>query len=197
MLTPIRLITVCLIYLGLEWSGVAASAQARHQTESYPWAPEIRCNLNPAKAQGLHPDAYLALQSLAVVHRITQGINHSPEKGNVHDTDGSANGKAYTGAVDVSVRCLTEVQIKSLLARLASAGFAAWYRKAGQDGWAGPPHIHAVWAGCRLKPVLQQQVENWLVGKNGLSSNQPYQFWQASAEMKEKVSTLYRTFNRY
>jgi hypothetical protein len=195
MFTPVRLITICLICVGLEWSVAVASAQAIQQTENDPWAPGIRCDLNPPKTQGLHPDAYSALQSLAVAHRITQGINHSPQKGNVHDTDGTVNGKAYTGAVDISVRCLTQAQIKSLLARLGSAGFAAWYRKAGQDGWAGPPHIHAVWAGCRLKPVLQEQVEDWLVGGNGLFSNQPYQFWQPLPGMKEKVGTLYHTFN--
>jgi len=163
--------------------------------EIYPWAPDAACKLNPAKPQGLHPDAYAALRSLALAHRITQGINHSQERGNVHDTDGTVNGKAYTGAVDISVRCLTQAEIRTLLARLAAAGFAAWYRKDGQDGWSGPPHIHAIWAGCRLKSVLQQQVESWLDGTNGLGSNRPYQFWQALAEMKDKVSKLYRSFN--
>jgi len=97
--------------------------------------------------------------------------------------------------VDISVRCLTQLQIRTLLARLATAGFAAWYRKNGQDGWTGPPHIHAIWAGCWLKPVLQQQVEDWLVGGNGLFSNQFYQFWQESGEMKVKVGKLYHSFN--
>jgi len=127
-------------------------------------------------------------------HRITQGINHSPGRGNVHDTDGTVKGNSYTGAVDISVRCLTRAQIRTLLARLAEAGFAGWYRKDGQDGWTGPPHIHAIWAGCRLKPVLQQQVEDWLRGGNGLYSNSAYQFWQASAQIKEKVEKLYRAF---
>ena len=68
-------------------------------------------------------------------------------------------------------------------------------RKAGQDGWTGPPHIHAIWAGCRLKPILREQVEDWLAGTNGLSSNQPYQFWQPAAEMKDKVAQLYRANN--
>ena len=191
----VRLITICLIYVGLQRSPVVTSAQTPHQVESFPWSQEVRCNLNPPRPQGLYPDAYSALRSLAVAHRITQGINHSPERGNVHDTDGTINGNAYTGAVDISVRCLTQVQIKALLARLANVGFAAWYRKDGQDGWTGPAHIHAIWAGCRVKPILREQVEDWLDGKNGLSSNQPYQFWQPSAEMKDKVSKLYRAFN--
>jgi len=165
------------------------------RAENYPWAPQFACKLNPSRPQGLHPDAYSALLNLAVAHRITQGINHSPERGNVHDTDGTLNGNAYTGAVDISVRCLTQAQIKALLASLANAGFAGWYRKAGQDDWTGPPHVHAIWAGCRLKPVLRQQVEDWVAGLNGLSSNQSYQFWQPSSEMKDKVAKLYRATN--
>ncbi len=105
------------------------------------------------------------------------------------------NGKPYTGAVDISVRCLSQAQIRTLLSRLAEAGFAGWYRKDGQDGWTGPPHIHAIWAGCRLKPVLQQQVKEWLAGGNGLFSNRPYQFWQPSAEIREKLGKLYRSLN--
>ncbi|PYR98384.1 MAG: hypothetical protein DMG16_20980 [Acidobacteria bacterium] len=163
--------------------------------ESYPWSPDARCKLNPSGPEGLHPDAYSALRSLSLAHRITQGINHSPGRGNVHDTDGTVNGDPYSGAVDISVRCLTQTQIRTLLARLAATGFAAWYRKDGQDGWTGPPHIHAIWTGCRLKPVLQQQVEDWLRGGNGLYSNSRYQFWQASAEMREKVDKLYHSFN--
>jgi hypothetical protein len=183
------------VHIYLIFALAIAAAQTPHKTPAYPWAPEVRCNLNPAKPQGLHPDAYSRLQGLAVAHRITQGINHSAERGNVHDTDGTLNGKPYTGAVDISVRCLTQAQIKSLLAGLANLGFAAWYRKAGKDGWSGPPHIHAVWAGCRLKPILREQVEEWLDGKTGLFSNQVYQFWQASPELKENVRKLYRASN--
>jgi len=160
-----------------------------------PWSPSVRCALNPTRDKGLHPDALARLRRLAVAHRITQGINHSTTAGNVHDTDGISDGQPYTGAADISVRCLTAGQIKTLLERLADAGFAAWYRKPGEDGWAGPPHIHAVWTGCSLKAVLQQQVRSWLDGNNGLSSNRPYRFWQPTADLKEKVRTLYRASN--
>jgi hypothetical protein len=160
-----------------------------------PWGPQARCTLNPAKPAGLHPGAYAALQSLQLVHRITQGLNNTSEARNVHQTDVTVGGKPYTGAVDISVRCLTEAQIKTLLGRLAGVGFAGWYRKGGQDGWTGPNHIHAVWAGVRLKPVLQQQVESWLSGGNGLFSSQAYLFWQPSQTMKDTVQRLYRTTN--
>jgi hypothetical protein len=192
----LRLITTCLICFALcPAADFAFERQQPKRADNFPWAPEARCKLNPSRPEGLHPDAYLALQRGSAAHRITQGINHSVEPGNVHDTDGTINGNAYTGAVDISVRCLTAPQIQAFLGRLAEFGFAAWYRKDGRDGWSGPPHIHAVWAGCRLKPVLKQQVESWISGRNGLGSNQLYQFWQPSAEMKERVQSLYRKYN--
>jgi hypothetical protein len=163
--------------------------------QRFPWAPEATCKLNPARPDGLHPSAYAALQSMAIAHRITQGINHWRERRNVHDTDVTVNGKAYTAAADISVRCLSEPQIKSLLTVLGNLGFAAWYRKNGVDDWTGPPHIHAVWAGCSLKPVLRWQVESWLEGGNGLGTNRRYQFWQSSPEMKEKVRARYNSAN--
>jgi hypothetical protein len=169
--------------------------QTSQKPESLPWAPEVHCQLNPARPQGLHPGAYSALQALAAAHRITQGFNDSADRGNVHYEDGRINGKPYTGAVDISVRCLTPEQIKTFLGRLAEAGFSAWYRRQGQDDWTGPSHIHAVWAGCRLKSFLQYQVESWLDGRNGLSSNRPYQFWTPTPDMQVKVRNLYRTFN--
>jgi hypothetical protein len=191
-----RLAAICLIGIVFVGNANDASAQnARRVVPNIPWSPNQPCKLNPANPQGLHPEAYMTLQKLSLAHRITQGINHSAETRNVHDTDGTINGAAYTGAVDISVRCLTSMQIQLLLGRLAEAGFAGWYRKDGQDDWTGPPHIHAVWAGCRLKPVLRRQVESWLNGGTGLGSDRNYRFWQASAEMKEFVRALYRKSN--
>jgi hypothetical protein len=177
------------------WLAVLLTEQASPKPAPLPWAPEVRCQLNPAHPQGLHPIAYRELQNLKLAHRITQGFNPASERGNVHFADGSIDGKPYTAAVDISVRCLTEAQIKMLLARLAEAGFASWYRKQGRDDWNGPPHIHAVWAGCRLKPFLKYQVESWLDGNNGLDSNRPYEFWQASTAQKDKIRILYRANN--
>jgi hypothetical protein len=176
-------------------SGEARAAQTTPATPNVPWSPRIRCALNPTNDRGLHPEALSALRSIAVAHRITQGINHSPTRGNVHDTDVTINRQQYTGAADISVRCQSAAQIKMLLEQLSGVGFAAWYRKPGEDDWTGPPHIHAVWAGCALKPVLQKQVLSWLDGRNGLGPNRPYQFWQATAGTREKVATLYRKSN--
>jgi len=185
--------TVLCFFLIAFWRSPAVAAVA--EAQNFPWSPAVRCSLNPARPQGLHPDAYAALQSRAMAHRITQGINHTVAIGNVHDTDGTINGVAYTGAVDISVRCLTSAQIRAMLAGLAELGFAAWYRNDGQDDWSGPPHIHAVWAGCRLKPVLRRQVESWLGGGNGLGSGRQYTFWQPSPQMREIVRGMYRKSN--
>ncbi len=186
-LFPQLLLSMWLVFSGPE--------QVAKKTERVPWSPEVQCKLNPARPQGLHPGAYSALQSIAVAHRITQGMNESSDRGNVHQADTTINGKPYTAAVDISVRCLAPAQIKALLGQLADAGFSGWYRKQGQDDWTGPPHIHAVWAGSPLKPFLKYQVESWLDGRNGLSSNNPYRFWKATPEMQVKVRNLYRTFN--
>jgi hypothetical protein len=180
--------TAFLVCLALHFAAPAAFAQ-------FPWSPNARCKLNPARPAGLHPEAHAALQKRSIAHRITQGINHAQERRNVHDTDGTINGKAYTGAVDISVRCLSAAQIQTMLSNLAELGFAGWYRKDGEDGWSGPNHIHAIWAGCRLKPILQRQVESWLAGQTGLGSNQPYRFWQPPAPLRNTVRQLYGKFN--
>jgi hypothetical protein len=191
-----RFFTVCLVYVSLQFCLASTLAGEPRQSEKVPWSPQPQCKLNPAKPAGLHPDAYAALQSKSIAHRVTQGINNNlAERRNVHYTDGMTNGKPYTGAVDISVRCLSESQIKALLTQLANLGFAGWYRKDGRDGWTGPPHIHAVWAACRLKPILQQQVEAWLSGRNGLGSGEPYQFWRPSLALIEKVRLSYRSSN--
>ena len=57
-----------------------------------------------------------------------------------------------------------------------------------------------VWSeGLFLRPQhFQQQerhLESWIEGRTGLPGNQPYQFWQAPAGVREKVRALYRRFN--
>ena len=190
-----NLVPVSILAIAIAAPSFASVIPAGQTTQRFPWAPEFACNLNPARPQGLHPGALQAVQMIGVAHRITQAMNNTSARRNVHQTDGTLNGRTYAGAVDISVRCLTAAQIKMLLSRLADVGFAAWYRKDGQDDWSGPPHIHAVWAGCNLKPVLQRQVESWIDGRNGLGGDHPYQFWHATTTMKDKVRTLYRMFN--
>jgi hypothetical protein len=195
MTTVKRRAPLLLVLLILSGNRPDAEAVTRQSAPRPPWSPEVRCALNPTNDKGLHPDALAALRNIKAAHRITQGINHEVARGNVHDTDGTINGKPYTGAVDISVRCLTAAQIQQFLGQLTDAGFAAWYRKPGADGWTGPPHIHAIWAACSLKEVLRRQVTSWLAGNNGLGGNTPYAFWQPSVRTREKVAAAFRKFN--
>src|SRR5215204_156265 len=106
-------LTCLALAFGLSAGGWASASP--QDDASYPWRPEVRCSLNPSKSGGLHPEAQAALARIRLAHRVTQGINHSADPGNVHDTDVRITSKDYTAAVDISVRCLTETQIKTLL----------------------------------------------------------------------------------
>jgi hypothetical protein len=91
----------------------------------------------------------------------------------------------------MSVRCLSEDQIRRFLSSLANNGFVAWYRKPDTDGWKGPSHIHAVWVSDPLKPRLRGQVGSWLKGHNGLVPNLSYAFWQPAEQEKAMIAKAY------
>ena len=133
---------------------------------------------------------------LSMDHRVTQGINHSSDRGNLHNTDVTINGKPYTGAVDISVRCLTEPQIRTLLAgSRQGTDLPHGSENPGRTtGRARHTFMPFGWP-ARLKRVLRQQVESWLRGANGLGTDQPYAFWKPSAEMSRTVAMLYRASN--
>ena len=173
--------------------------------EVQPWSHEIKCNLQSANSEGIYPNAISALSELALLHRITQGLNTSLSGDNYHRPDSTVDGREYTSAVDISVRCLNQNHIRLLLSALADKGFSAWYRSPGSDGWplinkktgkVNRSHIHAVWVGNHLKEQLRSQVNSWLQGKNGLVSNQTYKFWQPSSEQKQFIKTQYQAENQ-
>lgn len=133
---------------------------------------------------GLHPRASDALRAAGVTaDRITQTIGNAAASAGTHAQDGTVDGHAYCAATDLSVRDLSDTQIKNLLARLAQVGFAAWFRFPGHDGWPASEarHIHAVYANAKMKSSLQSQVRSWLVHRNGLVSNTTYTFYTWSA----------------
>ena len=186
-----RYLAAALLILGSGYDLVALA-------DNHPWAERASCKTESPKPEGLHPDARAALASLALSHRITQGLNVKVEPGNVHTADGMIGNQPYTGAVDISTRCLEEEQIKLLLVTLAEKGFVAWYRKPCADGWGkGASHVHAVWTNSVLKPVLRGQVESWLQGKNGLKSNAEYKFWQPSAELKKSIRARFQAAHSF
>jgi len=168
----------------------AANTQAAN-TASYPWSEDKVCKLSNYKYTGLHPVLRKALDDLRLLHRVTNALNPSPKRSNYHNVDEVIDGIEVTSAVDISVRCLNDTQIKELLSLLAQNDIVGWLRRDGIDGWKGVQHIHAVWVGGKLKPQLKMQVHSWLEGRNGLKSNRHYDFWTPSEEEKSLIKTKF------
>ena len=146
-------------------------------------------------ARGLHPEASDRLRCAGVsANRITQTIGNAAASAGYHAADGNVGGVSYTAAVDLRTRGMSTAAIRELLVRLGQHGFAAWYRQPGADGWPAnqSPHIHAVFAGVRMKSQLRGQVRDFLQNKNGLSSHRRYQFWTIPEEIKGLVEQLFR-----
>jgi hypothetical protein len=155
-------------------------------------APEHHAPLK----SGLHPDASDALRALGVsADQITQTIGHASASAGTHEKDGEVEGVDYSAATDISIRGKSEREIKTFLDELGAAGFAAWYRKDGADGWSGANHIHAVWAGCSMKASLRKQVRSWLDGRNGLVSNSTYKFYAWPESSKDVVRVSFVAHN--
>lgn len=177
------------VALLLAWSSVSQSQQV-----ASPWSPEHKCALQRSRTAGLNPTMLASLDQLELRQRITQTINLSSNRGNVHGPDGKFLGVAYTAAVDLSVRCLSDENIRVLLGRLADAGFVAWFRNPGTDSWKGPRHIHAVWVESDLKPALNRQFNSWLNRRNGLVDNRPYRFWTQSDLQIDQIKRRRQTY---
>lgn len=151
---------------------------------------------------GLHPDASDALRKAGIEpERIGQTIGNAKASAGTHAQDGTANGHPYCAAVDLSVKrpgaALTHEEIHALLIKLASVGFAAFYREPGRDHWPATEvaHIHAVYAGCSMKVALRRQVHDWCNGLNGLKSHAPYVFFRPTQEQAAVVRHLFLAHN--
>jgi hypothetical protein len=163
--------------------------------QQFPWSSNHPCELGNYHVQGVIPAMHDALAALSLTERLTNGLNRSKARSNYHGVDYSSNGKDYSAAIDISVRCLSEDQIRSLLDELSIQGFAGWYRAKGQDGWNGDHHIHAIWVASPLKPALNVQVNKWLSGKNGLTSDKDYNFWTPKPDAIEGIRSAFSKWN--
>jgi tetratricopeptide (TPR) repeat protein len=91
----------------------------------------------------------------------------------------SAGTHSGGGTIDVSVRSPTgqtwaSESISRMVSCLRKAGFAAWYREAGELHEKSPPHIHAVAVGDpELALPAKLQVNSYLNGRSGLRSDRP------------------------
>jgi hypothetical protein len=153
------------------------------------------CPHEPLLAWGLHPEASDRLRCAGVndPDRVTQTIGNAAASAGYHAEDGRVAGEPYCAAVDLRTRDLTRQEITDLLVRLGENGFAAWYRWPGHDGWPADeaPHIHAVFAGVPMKNALEGQVEDFLVGLNGLASHNHYSFWEAPRAILDIIRLLF------
>lgn len=157
------------------------------------------CPHNPAILKwGLHPVASDRLRCAGITAaRISQTIGYATASAGTHAQDGTVDGHPYSAATDLSVMGLTDAQVKVLIAKLDTLGFAAYFRKPGSDGWPSSEarHCHVVFAGAKMKSSLQSQIWDFLAGKNGLASHSTYTFYQPPAEVKAYVKALFLKFN--
>lgn len=97
--------------------------------------------------------------------RITQGSYSN-------DVAASAGTHSGGGAVDFSVRFMTEKRRGKMGKALKDTGFAAWYRKVDQGFDSN--HVHAIAIGCPdLAPLAKKQVLDYDKGLDGLKGHQP------------------------
>ncbi len=164
-----------------------------------PVAPAPACpHVDATLRFGLHPTASDRLRCAGITSaRITQTIGNAAASAGTHAQDGVASGRAYSAATDLSVRGLSDAQVKKLIARLDSLGFAAFFRNPGQDGWPSSEvrHVHVVFAGARMKSSLRAQISDFLNGKNGLASHTTYRFYQPPADVKAYVRRIFDAAN--
>jgi hypothetical protein len=147
---------------------------------------------------GLHPDASDALARLSFpASRITQTIGSASASAGTHGQDGTAGGRAYSAATDLSVSTMTDAQVSVLLDELTSVGFVAYLRKPGHDGWPASEarHLHIIWVGAPMKRSLRDQVRDWRVGKNALASHTTYKFKTWSPCWRDAIWARYLTAN--
>lgn len=136
-------------------------------------------------------DSYIRACFYAEVspQRISQTIGNAPASAGYHARDGYAveGGKlvAYCAAVDLRVYDLNTSQIRALLIELATQGFAAWYRHEG--GFSNNRHIHAIFAGLKMKRQLRAQVVDFLNDRNGLTNHDSEKFYTAPAALDAPI----------
>ena len=145
---------------------------------------------------GLHPDASDALRAIGITaDQISQTIGDAPASAGTHAVDGIVDGHPFSAATDLRTGGLTDAEIVDELEALGTAGFAAWYRQTGHDGWSGVTHIHAVWVNVGIKRSLRDQAHDYCNWKNGLVSHAIYQFHHFSQAAVDEVRARFLAHN--
>jgi hypothetical protein len=189
-------IVACIVAMAL--AGPTNSAEAS-DIERINLPPLPACPHRPLLLWGLSPDASDRLRCAGKsVIDITQTIGHAAASEGTHEPDGFVDGAPYCAAVDLGVGGLSESEVHGLLDKLARHGFVAFFRNPGHDSWPSTErsHIHAIYAGVRMKEGLRQQVRDWLSGRNGLEDHGIYRFYRPSSAQRELTLALFNQHNR-
>lgn len=156
------------------------------------------CPDKPLLKSGIAPAASQAMQCAGVSSTYahpTQTVGNASASAGTHLAE---SGQNYSAATDLSTQGLSDGQVRDLIAKLDSVGFAAFYRDPGTDGWPSGDarHIHVVYLGVAMKPILQRQVKDYVNGRDGLGCHcHAYTFYQPPAEVKNMATALFLKFN--
>ena len=139
-----------------------------------PVQPPVPIGLRPFDT--LHPHTQAVLLRLGIApERVAQGLGAFPASAGIHGADGTVHGRPYCAAFDLAVSDLTPAQTRILLGKLRGAGMACWWRVPGVSfpltttgGAEAGAHIHGVDPFVPHKPRLEQQIRDYVAGKNGL-----------------------------
>lgn len=159
---------------------------------------------------GMHPQAFeaysRAFEKSGLPHfRIIQTCTGALQgrvlaSAGTHDKDGIlGSGEAYSAAVDLSVWRVCgvarwdEAHLKWCLFNLAMQGFVGWYRHTGS--FLNNKHLHCVFVGVPMKPMLQRQVADFLANRTGLKGHATEGFWTAPASVDAHLKQMFDKAN--
>lgn len=133
----------------------------------------------------LHPLTEQALRNLGVTSsQVTQGYGNAAASAGYHAAVGVADGRRFSHCVDLTAALID----RDFMLRLWEAGFVAFARVQGRNGWSGSSHIHAIHLGltaddgkshllsgprAQIVDFLKQPALNGLVGHARLSGYVP------------------------
>lgn len=129
--------------------------------------------------------------------RVTQTIGRASASAGTHYRDGTLpeNGIRYDycAALDLRSRDLSDHQRRLLLSKLASNGFAGWYRNRGS--FSSNRHFHVVYTRYHMKAALRAQVHDWMQGRTGLVGHARETFWQSTPAQKARLRAWFLKTN--
>ena len=151
----------------------------------------------PLRKYGVHPLMWQILQEIGIpASRCGQAIGHAAASVGTHVKTGVYDGADYSPCLDFHVTDLSHADaLTYIVTPLAARGCPAFLRVPGADGWpaADAYHVHAIYPGCNLTPIVAHQVMDWLSvpTRNGLARHQPFEAYKASPSDREACKALF------